>query len=73
MLALHASARRALGQDDVLGACVVLTRAFAGTPEEISYTDATRYVEGCGRAVPRSVLYVARIYPDGQCTSSYWG
>ncbi len=38
---------RAVSEPDVMGACVVLTRAFAGTPEEINLADAR-----CARQQP---------------------
>lgn len=39
-LFIAVGARRAYEADDALGACVVLTRSFAGSPEEISIKDA---------------------------------
>eukprot|EP00197_Chlamydomonas_leiostraca_P002565 CAMPEP_0202858056 /NCGR_PEP_ID=MMETSP1391-20130828/746_1 /ASSEMBLY_ACC=CAM_ASM_000867 /TAXON_ID=1034604 /ORGANISM="Chlamydomonas leiostraca, Strain SAG 11-49" /LENGTH=239 /DNA_ID=CAMNT_0049536927 /DNA_START=230 /DNA_END=949 /DNA_ORIENTATION=- len=55
---------RAMGGEDGVGACVVLTRAFAGSPEEIGITDATKYVDKMRENVPRGILYIAALYPS---------
>ncbi|KAJ9506305.1 hypothetical protein QJQ45_019772 [Haematococcus lacustris] len=55
---------RALRQQDVAGACVVLTRAFLGTPDAVSFTDASKFVEGMLSSLPKAVTYLARLYPS---------
>mmetsp|Transcript_22086 Transcript_22086/g.61153 ORF Transcript_22086/g.61153 Transcript_22086/m.61153 type:complete len:255 (+) Transcript_22086:48-812(+) len=53
-----------LGDEDTTGACLILTRAFAGTPEAIGFKDATRYFEQVQQKLPRGVLFVARLFPN---------
>jgi len=55
---------RPMAREDVQAACVVMTRAFAGTPEEISMADALTYVQGLTDQIPKGIFLVGRLVPS---------
>lgn len=52
-------------QADVGAASVLLTRAFAASPQGVVITDGRKYCEECLRQPPDGVLLVGLLYPAG--------
>lgn len=57
-------------QADVGAASVLLTRAFAASPQGVAIADGRKYCEECLRQPPDGVLLVGRLRPAGASRES---